>query len=225
MSSSIGKQILLYAAPTPNGVCASVFLEEIKSAYPGFDYEYSKIELSKNVQKEPWFIKLNPNGRIPVIVDRSRNDFPVFETSAILLYLAQHYDKEYKFWFNPQTEADDYSTMVQWLFFSHGGIGPMQGQANHFRNSAPEDISYAKNRYINETKRLYGVLELRLNEGDYLAGPGRGKYSLADIKAFPWVRRHTSAGIPTLDEWPSIKNWVARCESRVAVEDGLKRGQ
>ncbi|KAF9534849.1 glutathione S-transferase [Crepidotus variabilis] len=216
--STAQKPILLYTLGTPNGVAASIYLEELKAAVQGFDYDYQKIDISKNTQKEPWFIKLNPNGRIPTIVDKARKDFPVFETSAILLYLAQHYDKEYKFWFNPETEPNEYSDMLQWLFFAHGGIGPMQGQLGHFTRAAPEDIPYAKKRYLDETKRLYGVLEIRLKDRDYLAGAGRGKYSLADIKTFPWVRL-ASFG---LDEFPLVKAWVERSEKHSASAAGLQ---
>ncbi|EIN11288.1 glutathione S-transferase C-terminal-like protein [Punctularia strigosozonata HHB-11173 SS5] len=217
------KPILLYTLGTPNGHPISVFLEELKAAYGALDYDVYKINFSANEQKEDWFIKLNPNGRIPTIVDRSRNNFTVFETSAILLYLAQHYDKDNKFSFDPVKDADDYSVELQWLFFTHGGIGPMQGQSHHFRHYAPEDIPYAKKRYLDETKRLYGVLEIRLKDRDWLAGPGRGKYSLADIKAIPWVRHHAYAGVDTLDdEFPNVKAWIERAVARPAWEIGLK---
>jgi glutathione S-transferase len=180
--------LVLYTVPTPNGLPISFFLEDLKAINPPatVDYDVRKISFQNNEQKEPWFIKMNPNGRIPVLEDRSRENFYVFETSAILLYLAQHYDKGHVFWFDAEKDPNDYSEMLQWLFFAHGGIGPMQGQANHFRNAAPEDIPYAKKRYLDETKRLYGVLEIRLANRDYLAGAGKGKYSIADTKAFSW---------------------------------------
>ncbi|GLB33737.1 putative glutathione S-transferase [Lyophyllum shimeji] len=222
--ASSPKPFILYTAPTPNGHPISVFLEELKAVYPGIEYDVQKIDISKNVQKEPWFLKLNPNGRIPVLVDRSRDNFPVFETSAILLYLAHNYDKEMKFWF-PLEDAKNHSEMLQWLFFAHGGVGPMQGQANHFNRFAPEDIPYAKKRYIDETKRLYGVLEMRLKDRDWLAGPGRGKYTVADVKAIPWVRIHAFAGIESLDEWPNVKDWVERAEARPAFKAGLEVGK
>ncbi|KAF9452488.1 glutathione S-transferase [Macrolepiota fuliginosa MF-IS2] len=215
------KPILLYTWRTPNGQASSVYLEELKAAYPGFDYDVKDLNIMTNIQKEEWFIKINPNGRIPAITDRKRNDFNVFETSAILLYLAQHYDPEFKFWFNPNTDANNYSEMLQWIFFVHGGLGPMQGQAHHFRLYAPEKIPYGINRYVNETKRLYGVLEIRLKDRDWLAGPGRGKYTLAEIKTFPWLRYHENAGIETLDEFPNVKAWLARAEARAASKTGL----
>ncbi|KAI9001258.1 glutathione S-transferase C-terminal-like protein [Trametes punicea] len=213
--------LLLYTSPTPNGHKVSVFLEELKDAY-GLDYQVEKIDISKNTQKEPWFIKMNPNGRIPVLVDRNRNNFNVFESAAILLYLQQHYDKENKFAFDRDSDPDNYSEMLQWIFFAHGGVGPMQGQAHHFNKYAPEDIPYGKKRYTDETRRLYGVLEIRLQDRDYLAGPGRGAYSLADLNVIPWIRFHKNAAIETLDEWPRLKNWVDRCVSRPAFQAGIR---
>ncbi|KAI0770324.1 glutathione S-transferase C-terminal-like protein [Fomes fomentarius] len=213
--------LLLYTTGTPNGHKVSVFLEELKAAY-GLQYDVHKIDLSKNTQKEPWFIKLNPNGRIPTLVDRSRNNFAVSESAAILFYLQQHYDKENKFSFDKDKDPDSYSELLQWIFFTHGGIGPMQGQSNHFHRYAPEDIPYAKKRYSEETKRLYGVLEIRLQDRDWLAGPGRGVYSLAEMNAVPWVRIHTYASIESLDEWPHVKAWVERALARPAFQAGIK---
>ncbi|KAI0751422.1 glutathione S-transferase C-terminal-like protein [Daedaleopsis nitida] len=219
--SSGNAPLQLFTTGTPNGFKVSTFLEELKEAY-GLQYEAVKIDLSKNTQKEPWFIKMNPNGRIPTLVDRSRNNFVVFESAAILLYLQQHYDKENKFALDPATDPDDYSEMLQWIFFVHGGIGPMQGQAHHFHNYAPEQIPYAKNRYTEETKRLYGVLENRLQDRDYLAGPGRGRFTIAELNAVPWVRRHQFANIPSLDPWPRVKAWVERVHARSAFQAGLR---
>ncbi|KAF9006447.1 glutathione S-transferase [Cyathus striatus] len=218
----MSKPFTLYTFPTPNGVQPAIFLEELKKINPSVDYDVQKIDISKNTQKEPWFLKLNPNGRIPVLVDHSRGDFSVFETAAILLYLGQHYDKDHQFWFDPATDPNNYSEMLQWIFFAHGGVGPMQGQANHFNKFAPENIPYAKKRYLDETKRLYGVLEIRLEGREWLAGSGKGKYSLADVKAIPWVRIHSFAGIETLDEWPNVKAWVERGEGREGFQAGLQ---
>lgn len=216
------KPFVLYTAGTPNGRKVSVFLEELRAVYgEKVDYDVEKIDIARNVQKEPWFIKLNPNGRIPVLVDRVREDFVVFETAAILLYLEQHYDPERKLGFDPVLQPNDYSEMLQWMLWAHGGVGPMQGQANHFNRFAPVDIPYAKNRYTLETKRLYGVMEIRLTDRDYLAGPGRGIYSAADINVFPWINAHQFAGIESLDEWPSLQMWFGRIEVRKAVQDGL----
>ncbi|KAH9160659.1 glutathione S-transferase-like protein [Lactarius sanguifluus] len=219
--SSTEKPIVLYTAATPNGFKVSTFLEELRAQYGGPEYETVRITLSENVQKEPWYIKLNPNGRIPVITDRSRDNFNVFESGAILLYLAQHYDKGHVFWFDP-TETH-YSEMVQWMFFAHGGVGPMQGQAGFFTFGTKEDIPFARERYVNETKRLYGVLEIRLSQDrDYLAGPGRGKPSIADFNVFPWIAGHARTIAKTLDEWPNLKAWYERINARTGVQAGLQ---
>ncbi|KAJ7507731.1 glutathione S-transferase [Mycena galericulata] len=215
------KPFLLYTGPTPNGHKVSIYLEELKVLYPDVDYDFEKIDISTNRQKEPWFIAINPNGRIPALVDRSRDNFVVFETAAILLYLAEHYDKEKKFYFDAKSEPNDYSEMLQWIFFAHGGVGPMQGQSNHFQRAAPEDIPYAKKRYVDETKRLYGVLEIRLTHRDWLAGPGRGKLSIADFNVFPWVRVWKYAGLDSIDEFPNVKAWLERILARPAVQSGI----
>ncbi|KAH9921279.1 glutathione S-transferase C-terminal-like protein [Amylocystis lapponica] len=213
--------LTLYTGATPNGHKVSIFLEELKATYGAPDYNVFKIDISTNVQKEPWFIKLNPNGRIPVLVDHSRNDFVVFETAAILLYLQQHYDKDGKFGFDKDKDADNYSELLQWIFFAHGGVGPMQGQSNHFNKYAPEDIPYAKKRYLEETKRLYGVLEIRLTDRDWLAGPGRGVYSIADINVLAWIRFHKFAGIETVDQWPRLKVWLESALARPGFQAGI----
>ncbi|KAG6855127.1 hypothetical protein C0991_006056 [Blastosporella zonata] len=243
MSTST-KPFLLYTWPTPNGFQTSIFLEELKALYPDIDYDVERIDISKDIQKEPWFIKLNPNGRIPALVDRRRDNFVVFETAAIMLYLAHNYDKNFKLWYDPIQNPNEYSEILQWTFFAHGGVGPMQGQSNHFNRFAKEDIPYAKKRtvpdfverYLDETKRLYGVLELRLVDRDWLAGPGRGKFTVADIKTFPCakvliatilyrVRGHTFAGIENLDEFPNVKAWLQRALDRPAVKRGFEVGK
>ncbi|PPQ67552.1 hypothetical protein CVT26_006853 [Gymnopilus dilepis] len=211
---------LLYTARTPNGRKTSIFLEEMKAAY-GIDYDVFKIDISQNTQKEPWYLSMNPNGRIPVLVDRAKDNFVVFETAAILLYLAERVDTEHKFWFDPKQEWQEYSRMLQWIFWAHGGLGPMQGQANHFQRAAPEDIPYAKKRYLDETERLYGVLQLRLADRDFLAGPGRGRYSIADINAFPWVAGHQFSGVESLERWPGLNAWFQRIYGREAVVKGM----
>ncbi|KAM5538701.1 hypothetical protein V8D89_007730 [Ganoderma adspersum] len=212
-------RLQLYTAGTPNGRKVSILLEELQDQY-GLKYDVHPIDIGKGTQKEPWFIKMNPNGRIPVLVDSNRDNFTVFETAAILLYLEQHYDTQLKFSFDPQTRPNEYSEMLQWIFFTHGGIGPMQGQANHFVKFAPEDIPYAKKRYLDETKRLYGVLDIRLRDRDWLAGRDRGSYSIADINAFPWVNGHGFVGIE-VDEWPHVKAWLERTAERAAVKRGM----
>jgi len=211
---------MLYTASTPNGHKTSIFLEELKAAY-GLEYGHQKINFATLEQKEPWFLKINPNGRIPALVDHSRQNFPVFETAAILLYLAQHYDTDHKFSFDPVTQADFYSEALQWIFFAHGGVGPMQGQSNHFSRYAPEKLPYAISRYVNETKRLYSVLDDRLTGREYLVGPGAGIYSIADVNVFPWVRIHNYSGVENLDEFPNLKGWVERISQRPQVKLGL----
>ncbi|KAG7088549.1 hypothetical protein E1B28_012531 [Marasmius oreades] len=214
-------RLLLYGASTPNGKKPAIFLEELRAAY-GLEYEKYKIELSKNVQKEPWYIKLNHNGRIPTLVDGLRNNFTVFESMAILLYLANHYDKDRKFSFDPSSQANEYSEAVQWMAWAHGGLGPMSGQASHFRNAAPEKLPYAIERYMDEMKRLYGVLEIRLAQRDWLAGPGRGTYSIADVNAWPWAAGHPFAGFDSFDEWPNLQKWFNRVSERSQVQSGLQ---
>jgi glutathione S-transferase len=204
----------------------SSFLEELKTVYPSIEYDVESIDLSKKTQKEPWFIKLNPNGAIPVIVDRARNNFPVFESGAILLYLQQHYDPDNKFGWDPKTNPDEYSQVLQWVLFGHGGVSPMQGQLSYFVRFSSEDVPYAKKRYLDETKRLYGVLEIRLSqERDWLVGPGRGMYSIADVYIASVVRAHAFGGIETLDEWPNVKKWLETVQGRPGFSAGLNVGK
>jgi len=197
----MSKSLHLYTVGTPNGHKVSLYLEELKAAY-GLEYTFQGLTFAKNEQKEPWFLEINPNGRIPALVDHNRGGFKVFESAAILLYLAQHYDKEHKFSFDPS--SDEYNEALQWIFFVHGGIGPMQGQAGHFARYAPEKIPYAIKRYQDETRRLYSVLDTRLTGRDWLAGPGKGTYSIVDINAWPWVKGHPYVGIETIDEYPDL---------------------
>jgi len=217
MSSS---DLKLFTVGTPNGFKTTIFLEELKAAY-GTTYEWQKIDFSKTEQKEPWFLKINPNGRIPALTDTSlqKEGFHVFESASILLYLAQTRDVEYKFWFNPATEIEHHSEMLQWIFWAHGGLGPMTGQFGFFLRNA-EDIPIAKKRYNDEVLRLWGVLELRLKDRDYLAGPGRGKYSLADINAYPWLLARKFFQL-TLDGFPAVQAWVDRVEARAQVSAGV----
>jgi len=214
----MSKSIVLYTAGTPNGHKVSIFLEELKAAY-GLEYDFQGLSFAKNEQKEPWFLKINPNGRIPALVDNNRGGFKVFESAAILLYLAQHYDKEWKFSFDPA--SDEYNEALQWIFFAHGGIGPMQGQAGHFYRYAPEKIPYGIKRYQDETRRLYSVLDSRLTEREWLAGPGSGTYSIVDINVWPWVKSHSLVGVEPIDEFPNLKAWIERVRARPQVQAGL----
>ena len=195
----------LYTAATPNGHKVSIALEEM--ALP---YALHALDLHANVQKEPWFLALNPNGRIPVIVDRELGDFAVFESGAILVYLAEKCGK-----FLP-TAVKERSQVMQWLMFQMGGIGPMMGQANVFYRYFPEKIQPAIDRYQGETKRLFRVLESRLHEHEYLAGD----YSIADMANWAWVRTHNWSGV-AIDELPNLKRWVKAIGARPAVQKGI----
>ncbi|VDB88915.1 unnamed protein product [Peniophora sp. CBMAI 1063] len=222
MSSSPEKPLILYTGRSPNGFKTTILVEELKAAYgaAGPDVEIFPIDISTNIQKEPWFIDINPNGRMPALVDRSRGGFKVFESAAILLYLAHHFDKEKKFTFDVEKEADDWSEMVQWVFWAHGGVGPMMGQAAHFKFTS-EKIPYAIKRYQDETQRLFHVLEIRLKDREYLAGPGKGKYSIADLNVWPWIRAHAFIGVELDDDLPGLKAWIERIAARPAVQAGI----
>ncbi len=196
----------LYTASTPNGQKASIALEELE-----LPYTVHPIDLSKLEQKREGFLVRNPNGRIPVIVDRDRNDFTVFESGAILLYLAEKAGKLLP------SDPDARSQVIQWLMFQMGGLGPMQGQANVFFRYAPEKIDYAIERYQNETRRLYEVLDQRLDGREYLVDD----YSIADIASFTWVRVHEWSGV-SLDGLGDLQRWSDRIEARPAVRRGLK---
>lgn len=198
--------IELYTAPTPNGHKVSILLEEL--ALP---YQVVPIDLMKGDQKQPGYVALNPNGRIPTIVDRDNDDFAVFESGAILLYLAERHGR-----FLP-TAAKARSVAIQWLMFQMGGLGPMQGQANVFFRYFPEKIQPAIDRYQNETRRLYAVLDQRLQQAPWLAGDD---YSIADIASFPWVNIHSWAGVP-LDGLDALIAWRDRIRERPAVQKGL----
>jgi len=172
------------------------------------------INISTNVQKEPWFTKLGPNGRIPVIVDHDNGGFAVQEGLAILNYLTRHYDPEHRFTF---TDPFDLSRAEQWMAWVHGGVGPMQGQANHFNRFAKERIPYGMMRYTGETERLVGILDNHLKDKEYLVG---NKYSIADINSFGWVNALRFSGIE-LDDFPNVEAWWRRIVARPAVQKGL----
>ncbi len=197
--------IELYTAATPNGKKASIMLEET-----GLNYNVHKINLTEREQKEGWFLKINPNGRIPAIIDRDNDDFEVFESGAILLYLAEKTGK--------LIPSDDKgrSLVMQWLMFQMAGVGPMQGQANVFLRYAPEKIKFGIDRYQNETKRLYSVLDGRLGEFEYLAGD----YSIADIATWPWINAHEWAGI-SLENYQNLTRWFELVGNRPAVIKGI----
>lgn len=213
------KGIELLTLGTPNGYKASILLEELKEVY-GKEYTWQSINIMKNTQKEPWFTAINPNGRIPAIVDHDRGGFAVFEGSAILSYLARLYDPEHKFSF--PIDSDDYSVCEQWIGWQHGGLGPMQGQANHFLKFASEKIPYATQRYVGESERLYGILDKRLSEGgrEYVVGSGKGRFSIADISLLGWCNIAEFSGVD-LALFPNVQAWLDRCLARPAVQKGF----
>jgi glutathione S-transferase len=194
----------LYTAETPNGWKISITLEELQ-----LPYTVRALALSKNEQKEPWYLKINPNGRIPAIVDRDNDDFAVFESGAIMIYLAEKAGR-----LLPQ-EVKGRSRVIQWLMFQMGGVGPMMGQANVFYRYAPEKIPYAIERYQREVRRLLEVLNTRLADREYLAD----YYSIADIANWTWVSGHEWAGV-SIDGLDHLKRWLKKIAARPAVQRG-----
>ncbi len=195
----------LYTAATPNGRKASIALEELN-----LDYRVHALDLAALEQKTEAYLKVNPNGRIPAIVDRDNADFPVFESGAILIYLAEKTGRLLP------SDPKGRSRVFQWLMFQMGGLGPMQGQAHVFLRYFPDRLPAVIDRYQSETRRLYEVLDRQLGRQAYLAGD----YSIADIAAFPWVRAHAWAGV-TIDDLPDLQRWLSEIESRPAVQKGL----
>lgn len=195
----------LYTAATPNGHKVSIALEEL-----GLPYTLKTLDLSKNEQKTPAFLAINPNGRIPAIVDRSESDFAVFESGACLIYLAEKTGRLLP------TEFKARSRVLQWLMFQMGGVGPMMGQANIFFRYFPEKIQAAIDRYQGESKRLFRVMDTHLAHNEYLAGD----YSIADIANWAWVRTHKWSGVD-IDDLPHLSRWVETIRARPAVQQGL----
>lgn len=206
------RPIDLYYWPTPNGWKISIMLEECE-----LPYTMRPVNIGKGQQFEPGFLKIAPNNRIPAIVDPDGpGDKPIaiFESGAILQYLGRKTGKFYPDKERERVEVD------QWLFWQVGGLGPMAGQANHFRHYAAEQIKYAIDRYTNEVHRLYGVMNRRLSDREYLAG----KYSIADIASWGWVVSHNLQG-QNLDEFPNLKAWFDRMAARPAVQRGFALGR
>ena len=199
----------LYTWPTPNGFKVSIALEEM-----GLDYKVIPVNIGAGDQFEPDYLKLNPNNKMPTIVDpdpgAGGGPFTVFESGAILIYLAEKTGM-----FMPDDRRGR-SEVVQWVMFQMGSIGPMLGQAHHFRQYAPEPLPYAVERYTNEANRLYGVLEGRLEGRDFLAGD----YSIADMAAMPWLRRPERQGVE-INDYPNVERWRQSILDRPAVERGL----
>ncbi|KAK2814473.1 hypothetical protein FQN49_008175 [Arthroderma sp. PD_2] len=205
--------ITLYTGQTPNGIKVSIALEEL-----GLPYKVEAIDISKNTQKEPWFLEINPNGRIPAITDTFTDGkkISIFESGSILQYLADRYDTEHKISY-PKGTREAYE-VNNWLFFQMGGVGPMQGQAHHFTRYAPERIEYGVTRYQNETRRLYGVLDKHLSQSKsgYLVGD---RITIADIAHWGWIAVAGWAGVE-IDDFPHLKAWREKLLQREGVEKG-----
>ena len=203
--------IELYTWSTPNGQKASIMLEEC-----GLPYNVHPVNISKDEQFAPDFLKISPNNKIPAIVDTDTG-YSVFESGAILIYLAEKTGR-----FLPQEPKLRYQTL-EWLMFQMGGVGPMLGQAHHFLRFNPGKAPYAEERYGNEAKRLYGVIDRRLADSRFLACHD---YTIADIATWPWIARHEWQGV-RLDDFPGVRRWYDEIRARPAVQrgyDALKTG-
>lgn len=201
--------IELHTWATPNGYKVSILLEEL-----GVPYTVHAVDIGRGDQFKPDFLAISPNNRIPAIIDREGPGgapYSLFESGAILMYLA---DKHGRFW--PQAHPLKWDT-VQWVMWQMGNVGPMFGQAHHFRNYAVEKLSYAIDRYTNEAGRLYRIMDKRLSESEWLAGP---EYTIADIATWPWTRSIGNQG-HSLDDYPNVKRWSDAMNARPAVERGI----
>ena len=196
----------LYTAPTPNGWKASVTLEELEIPYKVFP-----INLMKGDQKQPEYLKINPNGRIPTIVDRDAGDFAVFETGAIMIYLAEKTGRLLP------SDPQGRSLVIQWLMFQMGGVGPMMGQANVFFRYFPEKIQPVIDRYQNESRRLIEVLDRRLGESEWLAE----SYSIADIANWCWVRTYKWSGV-SIDGLDNLRRWLDAMKEHPGCQRGIE---
>jgi GST-like protein len=201
--------IELYTWNTSNGKKPQILLEEL-----GAPYRMHPIDINKDEQFAPDFVKINPNSKIPAIIDTEGpggKPYTLFESGAILMYLGEKFGR-----FFPQDMARRYE-VVQWLMFQMGGVGPIFGQTHHFRRQAKEQVPYAIERFTKETRRLWGVLDARLKDHEWLAA---GEYTIADMACFPWCQRHDWQGV-SLDEFPNAKRWYQAVESRPAVQRGV----
>lgn len=196
----------LYTAATPNGHKVSIALEEL-----GLPYTLRVLDLAKGEQKTPAFLAINPNGRIPAIIDHEAGGFAVFESGAILIYLAEKTGRLMP------SDVQGRSRVIQWLMFQMGGVGPMMGQANVFFRYFPEKIQPAIDRYQGESKRLLTVLDGHLKDHEYLAGD----YSIADIANWAWVRTHRWSGVDVSD-LPHLQRWLDAIRQRPAVQRGIE---
>jgi GSH-dependent disulfide-bond oxidoreductase len=204
--------IELHYWPTPNGWKITIMLEEL-----GVPYDVKFVNIGRGEQFEPSFLQIAPNNRMPAIVDPQGPDgrpISIFESGSILQYLGRKFGRFY-----PQDECGRVE-VEQWLFWQVGGLGPMAGQAHHFRQYAPQQIAYAVDRYTNECNRLYGVLDRRLADRDFVAGD----YSIADMAAYPWVRPYRNQG-QDLADFPNLERWFDTISARPAVERAIEVGQ
>jgi len=202
----------LYSLATPNGQKVGIALEEL-----GVPYKATTVDIRKNVQFEDWFVKINPNSKIPALIDNEGPDgkpISIFESAAILIYLGEKFGKLY-----PNDPRKRYE-VLEWVFWQMSGVGPISGQVNHFYNAAPEDVPYAKKRYLTEQKRLLEVLDKRLEHHEYVAAD---EYTIADICLFPWIRSvlNNEAKVGGHAPLPHIRRWVKQVEQRPAVQKGL----
>ena len=197
-----------YTSSSPNGLKVQIMLEET-----GLEYELHRVNLSEGDQKTPEYLKINPNGKIPAIVDRDElggDEVAIFESGAILLYLAEKSGE-----FLP-VDANGRWQVISWLMFQMAGIGPSLAQAGYFLNRAPEPVPHAVERFVDEAERLYGVVDRRLSEVEFLAGD----YSIADIASYPWMLNHQRFGLD-IEDFPNVKRWLETIGARPAVQRGL----
>ena len=205
-------KIQLHYWPTPNGWKISIFLEEVD-----LPYDVIPVDITAGDQFEDEFLEMSPNNKMPAIVDPEGPDgepISIFESGAILVYLAEKTGM-----FLPRSPREKY-LVLQWLMFQIGSVGPMLGQANHFRKYANEEIPYAITRYTDEASRLYSVMDGRLSEAEYFAG----EYSIADIAIYPWLIQHETQG-QDMEDYPNLARWFERVGSRPAVRRGMKVGE
>lgn len=203
----------VYYWPTPNGCKVTILLQEL-----GIDYHLIPLDITRGNQFKPSFVSINPNRRMPAIVDfeplTGQTPKPVFESGAILMYLAEKYNR-----FLPQEMGQKYE-VIQWLMWQMSALGPMCGQAHHFHQYVKEPVPYAEKRYINEVNRLYGVLDERLKFHEFIAGD----YSIADIAIWPWIKPYKGQG-QDLDSFENLKRWFLALNKRPAVKFGWNVGR
>jgi len=211
-----GIELLTYR--TPNGHKVSIPLEELKEAY-GLEYTFQVIDISIGVTKDPWFIALNLNGRVPVIVDHDKNDFALSESEAIAKYLVRHYDPEHKFSF---ADPFDEARCDQWLAFCTSELTPFASAAIQFYRFHKQRYAFPTQLYVGQAERCLGVLDAALANRDYLVGPGKGKYSIADMVNWAIVNMTMFAGIGDLARWTNLDAWWGRIQARSQVARGIE---